>query len=372
MLARRFLYAIAGLVLLVLAGAIAWNLFQDSILRAVFVPNVAFSAPAAGAGPDYARPESWLARPDLARDPSRWTPPGLPKSSGANDVAVFYVPPTTYLGRDRWNTPLDDTESRDRLRLFASSQASAFNGAAAIWAPRYRSASMGAFLTGEADATRALDFAYRDVLAAWDAFIAAQPADRPIILAGHSQGSLHLLRLLRERIAGTPVARRIVAAYLVGWPISTTADIPALGLPGCVRADQANCIVSWQSFAEPADPHQIVEIYERTKGFNGADRRGTPMLCVNPLTGTAGGAAPASANLGAIVPADGLKGGALVPAKVGARCDPSGFLLIGAAPEGYSAYVMPGQNFHVFDYALFWANVRRDAARRVAAFEHAR
>ena len=82
----------------------------------------------------------------------------------------------------------------------------------------------------------------RDVAAAFDRFL-AEAGDRPIILAGHSQGALHLERLLREKVAGKPIAKRIVAAYVVGWPISTTADLPALGLPACASPDQpaASC-----------------------------------------------------------------------------------------------------------------------------------
>jgi hypothetical protein len=35
------------------------------------------------------------------------------------------------------------------------------------------------------------------------------------------------------------------------------------------------------------------------------------------------------------------------------------------------AYVpppLPGNNFHVYDYALFWGAIRRDAERRLAAW----
>jgi hypothetical protein len=90
---------------------------------------------------------------------------------------------------------------RARLTLFASSQASAFNGIGAIWAPRYRQATIGAFLTSRDDAVRALDFAYRDVARAFDAFVSQVPAGQPIVLAGHSQGSLHLTRLLQDKVA---------------------------------------------------------------------------------------------------------------------------------------------------------------------------
>uniref|UniRef100_UPI0013D36B38 DUF3089 domain-containing protein n=3 Tax=Pseudomonadota TaxID=1224 RepID=UPI0013D36B38 len=70
-----------------------------------------------------------------------------------------------------------------------------------------------------AQAQQALDFAYRDVLAAFDRFL-EEAGNRPIILAGHSQGALHLSRLLVDRVAGKPLAKRIVAAYVVGWPVS--------------------------------------------------------------------------------------------------------------------------------------------------------
>jgi hypothetical protein len=369
--ARKFLYLMAGLIVVALAGAIGWNLFQDRIMRAAFVPATPFVAPPPAGTPDYARPAAWLSRPDLAQDPSRWTPLGFTRTADPQ-VAVFYVSPTTYFRKTSWNAPLDDRETNERLNLFARSQASAFNGVGEVWAPRYRQAGMGAFLGSGADATAALDFAYRDVARAFDAFVAQIPETRPILLVGHSQGSLHLLRLIHAKVAGRPIARRIVAAYLVGWPISTTADLPALGLPGCTAPGQANCIVSWQSFAEPADPHQVRDVYDATIGLAGQPRKGTPMLCVNPITGSPGATAPGAANLGSLVPKAGLNDADLVPGRVAARCGADGFLLIGAPPEGYSGYVLPGGNYHVFDYALFWANIRADVEARTATFLAAR
>jgi hypothetical protein len=31
--------------------------------------------------------------------------------------------------------------------------------------------------------------------------------------------------------------------------------------------------------------------------------------------------------------------------------------------------VLYGNNYHVYDYALFWANIRADAEARLSAFE---
>lgn len=365
MLARRFLHAIAILILLVIVGGIGWSLFQDRLMRLAFVPSVAFTPPADATAPDYAKPAAWLARPGLPGDPTRFTPPGFAATGGP--AAIFYVAPTTYLAKDRWNAPLGDGPANDRLRLFAASQASAFNGVGAVWAPRYRQATIGAFLTGDDRAARAIDFAYHDVARAFDAFVAVQPADRPIILAGHSQGSLHLIRLLREKVAGTPLAARIAAVYAIGWPISIAADLPAFGLPGCAAPGRARCIVAWQSFAEPAEPRLIADYFDRTTGLAGLARKGTRMLCVNPLTG-GGGGAPAAANRGALVPHADLAGVDIVRGLVAARCSPEGLLLIGPPPPGYGLYVLPGNNYHVFDYALFWADLRADAAARLATF----
>ncbi|MEH3107922.1 MAG: DUF3089 domain-containing protein [Sphingomonas fennica] len=367
MWARRFLYAVAALVVLVLLAAIGWNLFQDRLLRVAFVPSVPFAAPPAAGAPDYARPAAWLARPGLADDPTHYLPAGVTPAL-RRPAAVFYIPPTTYLGRDRWNAPLDDTQALERLRLFAASQGSVFTAAGDVWAPLYRQATIGAFLSGSASAGQALDFAYGDVARAFDAFLGQVAPDRPILLAGHSQGALHLMRLLKEKVAGRPIARRIVAAYVVGWPISIEADLPALGLPACAGPAQAGCILSWQSFAEPADAHLVTDLFAASRGLTGRPRGGTRVLCTNPLTGTPDTAAPAAANRGSLVAEGGLKAARLVPGRVPARCGADGLLLIGEPPEGYDSYVLPGRNYHVFDYMLFWANVRADAAARTAAF----
>ena len=367
MLARRFLFIFAGLIVLVIAAAFAYRLLGPQLMEAALVPSAEFKPARDPSLPDYARDELWFSRPGFRNDPSAWIPAGVTRG-GTPRALVFFIHPTSYLSRAQWNADVNDLESSNRARLFVRSQASAFNDVAQVWAPKYRQATFGAFLTSRRDAEMALDFAYRDVRAAFDRFVAEAPADRPIVLAGHSQGSLHLTRLLRERVAGKPLARRIAAVYAVGWPISTGSDLPALGLPGCRTAADSGCILSWQSFGEPADTDQVTDVFEASRGFNGGPRRAKDMLCVNPLTGNAGDAAPASANLGTLKPTADLSDATVVAGAVPARCG-GGVLLIGTEPPNLGPYVLPGNNYHVFDYALFWANVRADVARRLAAFE---
>ena len=362
---RKFLYLMVILIVLVTAAAFAFRFWGNQLIKQAMIPtaSVATLPP-----PDsYARPEMWIARPDKPGNPALWTPKGYTPAADPK-AAVFFIHPTSFLDRTQWNAPLDNADANNRAALFLQGQASAFNGAGAIWAPRYRQATFGAFLTSKAEAQKALDFAYRDVLAAFDQFV-IEAGDRPIILAGHSQGALHLTRLLADRVAGTALQKRIVAAYVVGWPVSITADLPKLGLPACATADQAGCLLSWQSFGEPADTSLVTDTFDASTGLTGLPRKGTQFVCTNPITGTANDSAPAEANLGGLLPSKDLTSATLVPGFAPARCDGRGFLLIGDSPPDLGQYVLPGNNYHVFDYSLFWANIRKDAERRLAAFE---
>ncbi len=366
MCARRFLAFIFILILIAVAGAFALFQFGDEVLLKQATPQGHYQEPSRASGPDYSREASWLARPGLAGDPSAWVPEGVVSTKSPEPAATFYIHPTTYLLRDRWNAPLDPGgDPAARARLFVQSQASAFNSTSDIWAPKYRQAAYGAFLLKSEDAAKALDLAYRDVLAAFDTFIAAQPAGRPIILAGHSQGSLHLSRLLADRKEA--LKGRLVAAYVAGWPLSAKADLPATGLKPCAAADETGCVLSWQSFKEPSNPRLILDAWKGTKGPSGVERKRKDMVCVNPLTGTAGASAPASANLGTLDPNGNFANAKLAAGKVGARCE-EGFLMIDGEIPNLGPYVLPGNNYHVYDYALFWGSIRADAERRLAAW----
>ena len=370
-MARKFLYVVAVLVVLVVAAAIALSVFGNRLTRLALVPARPFAAQQALAPNAYSHPAMWFARPGLA-DPERWVPHGYARTGREPPpFAVFFVHPTSYLTRSAWNAPLDDEDSQSRARLYVRGMGSAFGAASEFWAPRYRQATFGAFLTDAPEAVRAIDAAYRDVDQAFAEFLARIPPDMPIVLAGHSQGAGHILRLWRERIAGTPLERRVAMVYAIGWPVSVAHDLPRLGLPACTSAGQAHCLVDWSSFAEPADPGLMLEAYRRSPGLDGKPRGDSPILCVNPLTGTAAGSAPASADLGTLVPDAALTDGKLVPGLVGARCDEHGLLSIGH-PANLGPYVLPGKNYHVYDIPLFWANLRADVARRMTAWTPAR
>jgi Protein of unknown function (DUF3089) len=378
-MARKFLYFIAFCIVLVIGGRIVYELFQKELAAAALVPSAEFAPVDPLAANAYQDPALWYSRPGIGQsDPARWQPTFAEGAGGLSDdaarqepVAVFFVHPTSYLNRSRWNAPIEnggDPEAERVARIFLRGMASAFNPASQIWAPRYRQATFGAFLTDQPEGQQAIDAAYADVLEAYRFFLASIDPDTPIVLAGHSQGSLHLRRLLAEEVRESPIAERLVAAYVIGWPISAQHDLPAMGLPACAASDQSGCLISWLSFAEPADPASLLDVYASSTALDGQQPGTSPIVCSNPLTGEVGGSAPASANLGTLVPDESIQKGNVVPNLVPARCDNRGLLLIGPPPE-MGPYVLPGNNFHVYDMPLFWANIRADMVRRTAAWQ---
>src|SRR4029450_12840054 len=113
MCARRFLLAIFVLPLLVVAGAFAIFEWGGQLLLKSATPHGHFEAKTAGNEADYALPASWIAGPAMGDNPSHWLPDGAPSVNGAQAAAVFFIHPTTYLERDRWNAALHDRHSHD-------------------------------------------------------------------------------------------------------------------------------------------------------------------------------------------------------------------------------------------------------------------
>ncbi len=149
--ARKFLYVVAALVVLAIGASAVYALWGNALIRAVMVPREPFEPLKSLPADAYADATMWIARPDIAKDnPALWTPAGAPVSKERGQAAVFFIHPTSYIttfGSAHWNAALDNAEANATARRFVASQASAFNGAGAIWAPRYRQANYGAFLT---------------------------------------------------------------------------------------------------------------------------------------------------------------------------------------------------------------------------------
>lgn len=297
-----------ALVLLVVAAVAVW---RGDILRAGLDPQVPFQTYTPPPAPDYARPGSWALLE--ARAPE------------AGSAAVFFAHSTTYDGGRDWNGPIGEPRGERWLRdVVLPNYAAPFARAGAVSAPRYRQASLYTRLTLREDAREARAFAYRDIVSAFDVWLARHPTG-PLVLAGVEQGGELLERLVRERIAEDAGLRsRLVAVYLVDAVVA--ADGLSAGVPACTTREQAGCILAWSPVGESNDGaarRRLRRALVWDDRGRLVDLDGRKPLCVNPVTGSTDTApAPARTQRGA-TNATGLEWGArpaLMAREVTAQC----------------------------------------------------
>jgi len=374
--AAKFLIIVAVLAGLFIIGAIIFGLWANSnntkMLQVAFTPNHPFKAQAIKPL-DYSSPKNWAALPNNAGHAAS-KPEGIIDIAMVPEADVFFVHPTTFLNRNHWNDlDFSDADASSRIaNRVLKIQASAFNSAGRIYAPRYRQATFGAFFDQEGNGLQAIGLAFGDVLAAFDNFIAERSDGRPFILAGHSQGSLHLLYLLQQRITGTPLAERMIASYIIGWPVSIEADLSAMpDINACESRNDTGCVVSFQTFGLGGDPSGIQTYMDTTMGLGGKPRKGTQMLCTNPQDWLIGSNETRSAHSGALqLPTDNAAPlGKPIKNFTGTQCGTDGILYLTDLPgEAWQELKMHGENYHVYDYHMFYMNIRENAAERAQAW----
>lgn len=253
--------------------------------------------PPAGLAPDYTQDAAWLCLPGrfdacgrplptTALNPNGYGSVGqvVPGKSATADC--FYVYPT--VSRDRGRN--SDLAPGLEEQITAQAQLARFGGVCRTFAPVYRQVTTTALplaFAGE-NLQPNFDIAYGDVLAAWKDFLARRNGDRPFVLIGHSQGSIHLVRLIREEIEGKPVAKRMLSAILLGWSVEVPPGKEVGGtfkhVPICTGRGRTGCVVTYMSFRAEAPPPQ--------SSFLGrAATPGMTAACTNPAA-LAGGKAP--------------------------------------------------------------------------------
>jgi len=257
-------------------------------------PVSAAETPAAA--PDYARDPFWLCLPGradacggplatTALNANGYGSTGQVLPSKDAKVDCFYVYPT--ISRDPGLN--SDLVPGLEEQATAAVQLARFGSVCRTYAPLYRQVTLAALPRAFAGEDIRANFAtaYGDVLAAWKEFLAHRNNGRPFVLIGHSQGSIHLLKLLAEEIEGKPVAKRMLSTMLLGWtvevPEGKTVGGSLKSTPLCTRAGQTGCVVTYMTFRAAAPPP--------ANAFLGrAARPGMTAGCTNPAA-LAGGKA---------------------------------------------------------------------------------
>lgn len=329
-----------------------------AVAKWVSTPSRPFGEGTPPKPPDYALESSWAALPQTSSR-AQSVPPGLEPGDPAltHQVDVFYLHPTSYFWRGHWNAPTTGWLTQTITGVTLAGSASAFNGAGRIYAPRYRQLTLSGFDIPESR-VGGLAVAYTDIRNAFEYFLENYNGGRPIILAGHSQGSRLILPLLTEFFDEGDLRDRLIAAYPIGtWVHLDPETRTTYGLPICEEATQSGCVATWRTFARGSEAASYVPP-EQTRGID---------LCVNPLTWQANSEpAPASDDLGSI-PLPLFRQSRPQPGLVGAQCV-EGALYINR-PEGFWYNLAESDgNYHAYDVELFYVNVRENAIARSRAW----
>lgn len=298
---------------------------------------------------DYSNTENWAALPQK-EDNADWVPnaSGL-KNNQDNALAdVFYIHPTTDIMGFKGNANINN----ERLNKYTDdfpikNQASVYNGSCRVFAPRYRQAALNNFFARNSDhAQNAFDTAYADIKAAFEYYLKYYNNGRPIIIAGHSQGSLHAKRLLQEFFDGKPLSSQLVEAYIIGYP---THENEFSFLKPSQNPEDIGGYISYCTFGENAKADWMSE-YKNA-------------VCVNPLSWKQDEVfVPAKEQIGALKKGE----SELVKHAFGCKCK-NGILEI-QKPDVKGFPTIGFKNYHLVDYNLFYLNIRENVALRIDTF----
>lgn len=337
-------------ILILVCGGVLYSL-RIPIIFFLFTPIVDFKADKIPAAPDYTNLKSWAMHP--GKDGGGAAAP--------DRLRVFWIHPTTYRSPLQWNEDPSDAAATDRFSWTRERQVSIFQDCCIVYAPHYRQATLAAYWKTEGGFP-ARSVAYSDVKRAFEQFLAEGPADAPFLIAGHSQGAEHGLRLLQEKIAGKDLQKRLVAAYLIGTPIhkeSLKQFMP--GIPVCDAPDATGCLIAWSTFKETTSPEKFFSraVWPQESGYHNVSGE---FVCVNPVSWLLDGQ---------MTSLDQHRGARLKKnpgLKIRARCENSVLLV-----DDVDAWLelSLGGNYHLDDFALFYYDIQENVRTRRDAFLNA-
>lgn len=352
------------------------------------LPAGPFDSNAAPAAPDYTSAYFWISLPDKS-DSADLTPPNAETNSDITDpeIDVFFVHSTGYVGPGGWNSNMDAENSEiQSTEYMLTSMASIFNGCCNIYAPHYREAHLASFGAEDTESSfAALDLAYQDIEAAFDYFLENYNQGRPFMIVSHSQGSLHSLRLLENKIDGKALSARLVAAYTLGyWLPMDKFERGFEALQLCETPDQTGCLVSFDSFGEGGQLDGQSRQWYKT-GWEIIDNK--HIACVNPMSWLTNTDRVAATEHTGAMPVEFMRTfyymltaqnpnykftelPSLTNQLTWAQCGENGELFVQEQLEGpfSNHFDNPNKSYHLLDFSLFYGNIRSNAILRAEAF----
>ena len=242
----------------------------------------------------YSDPTHWTCRPDMTDTCDDDTSVTMINADGTTEVATFTPDPDAPVDCFyAYPTSSDDlTMNSDliagREKEVAYQQAARLSSVCRMFAPTYRSVTLAGLFNPPAGVDRASAWMipFEDIKDAWNHYLANDNQGRGVILLAHSQGSGHLVRLLKEVIDPSDAQRSIlISAIMLGSAVAVPEgeDIGAAmqNIPLCRSNEQTGCIITYASFRDTAPPPTNA-YFGKPGGMGAASPEGEMAGCTNP------------------------------------------------------------------------------------------
>jgi hypothetical protein len=272
--------------------------------------------------------------------------PYLQDTTNQSKADVFYVYPTLFLDKkdERWNIPIDDSAFQKKILDNAIRfQASAWVECGRMFVPYYRQAHIRSYRNLENGGREALLFAYSDIKAAFQYYLDHFNNGKPIILAGHSQGSTHLTLLLKDFFDGKDLKNQLVAAYLpgIGLKKNEFGTIPLMTSP-----NQIGGFVSWNTFKRNINKEKF-EMWYKGKAV------------VNPVTWNSDKVADRKKHKGFLFSNNKIYSQSFSTHVI------DGAIWISTPHFPYRSMAWTMDDYHIGDINLFWEDVKLNSKQRL-------
>ena len=229
-----------------------------------------------------------------------------------------------------------------------------------MYAPYYRQVAMNGYEQDLTERERRLAIAYKDVSDAFAYYLENENNGRPIILAGFSQGSDMVYRLMEEYFGSEEMQQKLVAAYAIGWACTEDMVKEYPQIRPAQSADDLGVVISFDCEA-PEVSETIV---------NPAGRKA---YSINPLNWkTDSTPADKSLNIGSRF----MKSSGKIKSETEQLCgcyidEERGALKVtDVTPAEYPAVIsfLPEGAYHIYDYQFFFMNLQENVKHRVELY----
>ncbi len=295
--------------------------------------------------PNYENDSAWAVLP------SNYPIDLLDKQSNTANLPadVFYIYPTLNIEKKdlRWNVPISDTVQNEKvINTAVKFQASAFVNAGRLYVPYYRQAHLRSYSNIEKGGESALNLAYSDIKIAFETYMEKYNNGRPIIIASHSQGTTHAIRLLKDFFDDKELQSMLIAAYLPGIGISKN-EFETINL--MTKPSETGGFVTWNTFKKNYYPKNY------SKWFEGN-------AVSNPITWDSEISSSRMDHKGFLFTNNKIYEQAL---EVFVK---DGILWTSLPHFPFRIFLMGKKNYHVGDINLFWEDINSNAVLRVKTY----